>query len=131
MQVLDGFLQIGVVGERVRRTHHIEAVFNEGADVLAFVAGGQALLDLQERPQVGRNCPALGYGIAEQDVHFAHQRAQALHLVRRKFGHMGATTRQDGDQVPTLKDQQCFAHRAATDIQRQRHFLFLNAFPRL
>jgi hypothetical protein len=131
LQVLDGFLQVRVVGEGVRGAHHVEAFFDEGADVLALEIGHQALLDLHERRHVGLGLPALGDRIAEQDVQLAHQRAQALHLVRGEFGDVGATARQDRDQVPAFKDQQGFAHGAAADIECQRDLLFLDALPRL
>ncbi|MNE60438.1 hypothetical protein D3C80_1555820 [compost metagenome] len=47
-----------------------------------------------------------------------------------EFGHMGATARQDGHQVPTLEDQQGFTHRAATDVQCLGDLLLLDTLSR-
>jgi len=51
--------------------------------------------------------------------------------VRRQLGNVGATTRQDRDQVTALEDQQGFADRTAADVERQRDLLFLDALSRL
>ncbi|GBH18850.1 hypothetical protein KPSA3_04843 [Pseudomonas syringae pv. actinidiae] len=44
---------------------------------------------------------------------------------------MCATTRQNHHQVAAFENQQCFTHRATTDVQRLRDFLLLNALSRL
>ena len=54
LQVLDGFLQVRVVSERIGGAHYIEAFFNEGADVLTLEIGDQALLDRISREAKAR-----------------------------------------------------------------------------
>ncbi|MCY1176865.1 hypothetical protein D9M73_171520 [compost metagenome] len=130
LQVLDGFLQVRVVGERVSRAHHRKAFFDENLDVLALQGTGQALLDVQECQQVAFIAPVLCNRIAQKDVQLAHQGTQAAHAMFVEFGHMGATARQDGHQVPTFEDQQGFTHRAATDVQCLGDLLLLNTLSR-
>ncbi|MNE77200.1 hypothetical protein D3C80_1734970 [compost metagenome] len=105
MQILDGFLQVRVVGERVCRAHHRKTVLDEGADVLALQGRGQALLNLEKGRQVAFGAPVLRHGIAQQGIELAHQGAETAHIVLVELGHMGAATRQDSHQMTPLEDQ--------------------------
>ena len=51
--------------------------------------------------------------------------------MRGEFGDVGATARQDRNQMAALKDQQSFAHGTTADVERQRDLLFLDPLPRL
>ncbi|MCY1231137.1 hypothetical protein D9M72_435740 [compost metagenome] len=48
-------------------------------------------------------------------------------MLLRQLRYLGAATRQDGDQVASLEDQQRFAYRPAADIHGLGDFLFLDA----
>ena len=52
-QVLQGFLQVGVVGEGEGGAHHVEAALDEGTDIATLEAVLQAPLDIEERRQIG------------------------------------------------------------------------------
>lgn len=128
-QVFDGLLQVGIVRERKGRAHDVEAGLDEAVDIALRQVVQQALLDDQERCQLGFAAPAPGDAFRQQDVELNDQRVEAFHMLRGQFGHLGAAARQDVHQVAAFENQQRLADRAATDVEGLGDLLLLDTFP--
>jgi len=126
-QVLQGFLQVGVVGEGEGGAHHVEAALDEGTDIATLEAVLQAPLDIEERRQIGFHLPALDHRTGQHGVQLDAQRVEAGDVMRGQFTDLGAAARQDHDQVAALENQQRLAHRTAADVECLGDLLLLDA----